>query len=486
MQSSARPAIWAFLFLQTGVVLQLPEGVLIGQIHAALLVDLNDLDPDHVADVDHILALLHTAVGELGDVDHAVLAGGELHESAKGQDADHLAVVELAHLGDKDDGLNGLLGGVNVAHGAPRGIQLHVGGAGADGAVVDEVSLVGGLGLVANGQTGGLRSGGSLVAGGDLLALVGGGLREVVGVDAVVGAGVPHAGRMIHHVDVVVGLDLVGDVGGAVVLGDDSVAGAVALDINNDALGVLEVVDVLREGGADVVDGGVALDAVYVAGDVGAVSNLRGVQSVEGVQSSLLTTQSGVVGAVEVAGEQVHLVGDQSGVDAPAAAGELALHAEADGAKQHLRPLEAGQSAGGLVSGRGHAVDDALLNAEGNVAGGPAGSGDVVERGDGALQAVGLALAQQHVGNDLGGLLTGVVALRLESRLGHAVDDTDADQDAYRLLIRGANLLVVVREVLDLILSRGAHDAQTENHGDHEHEAQGLLESSHNGNSSFE
>ena len=27
---------------------------------------------------------------------------------------------------------------------------------------------------------------------------------------------------------------------------------------------------------------------------------------------------------------------------------------------------------------------------------------------------------------------------------------------------------------------------QTENHGDHEHEAQGLLESSHNGNSSFE
>src|SRR5699024_628031 len=108
-----------------------------------------------------------------------------------------------------------------------------------------------------------------------LLALVGGGLREVVGVDAGVGAGVPHAGRMIHHVDVVVGLDLVGDVGGAVVLGDDSVAGAVALGVNNDALGVLEVVDVLRQSGADVVDGGVALDAVDVAGDVGAVSNLR-------------------------------------------------------------------------------------------------------------------------------------------------------------------------------------------------------------------
>ena len=385
------------------------------------------------------------------------------------------------------DNRSGLLGGVNVTHGAGAGVQGHVSGAGADGAVVEEVSLVSSLGVVAYEQAGlGLRGVGGGIAGSDLLALVSGGLGKIVGVDAVVGAGVPHAGRMIHHVDVVVGLDLVGDVGGAVVLGDDSVAGAHALGVNNDALGVLEVVDVLREGGADVVDGGVALDAVDVAGDVGAVSNLRGVQSVEGVQHGLLTTQSGVVGAVEVAGEQVHLVGDQSGVDAPAAAGELALHAEADGAKQHLRPLEAGQSAGGLVGGRGHAVDDALLNAEGNVAGGPAGSGNVVERGDGALQAVGLALAQQHVGNDLGGLLTGVGALRLKSRFGHAVDDTDADHDTHGLLIRGANLLVVVREVLDGILSGSADNAQTENHGDHEHEAQGLLESSHNGNSSFE
>ena len=44
----------------------------------------------------------------------------------------------------------------------------------------------------------------------------------------------------------------------------DSVAGAVALDINNDALGVLEVVDVGGEGGADVVDGGVALSLIHI------------------------------------------------------------------------------------------------------------------------------------------------------------------------------------------------------------------------------
>ena len=181
----------------------------------------------------------------------------------------------------------------------------------------------------------------------------------------------------------------------------------------------------------------------------------------------------------EVALEQIDSVSNLSGVDAPAGAGELALHAEANSAEEHLGPLEAGQLAGWLVSGRGHAVDDALLNAEGNVAGGPAVGSDVLEGSGRALQAVSLVLAQLHVGNDLGSLLTGVVALGLESRLGHAVDDADAGQDTYRLIIRIADLAHVVGEVFDLIVGRGADHAETKNHGDHEYEAQGLLESSH-------
>ena len=116
--------------------LDLLQGVLVGEVDAALLVDIGDLDPDHVADVDHVLHLLHPAVGQLGDVDHAVLAGGQLDEGAELEDADHLAVVELAHLGHKHDGLDGLLGGVAGGLVGARDI---------DGAVVLDVDLGAGV-----------------------------------------------------------------------------------------------------------------------------------------------------------------------------------------------------------------------------------------------------------------------------------------------------------------------------------------------------
>ena len=313
-----------------------------------------------------------------------------------------------------------------------------------------------------------------------------GGLREVVHkhgdtIDS------PDAGRVVHHVDAGVGVEVGNQSGASVALGQGGVLSASALVGSDDAGVGNQAEHILAQGGADAVDGGVALDAVDVAGDVGAVSNLLNVgQHVESVQSGLLTGQSDVISTGEVALEQIDSVSNLSGVDAPAGAGELALHAEANSAEEHLGPLEAGQLRGRLEGGLGHAVDDALLNAVGNVAGGPTGGSDVLEGSGRALQAVGLVLAQLHVGNDLGSLLTGVVALGLESRLGHAVDDADAGQDTYRLIIRIADLAHVVGEVFDLIVGRGADHAETKNHGDHEYEAQGLLESSHCGNSSFE
>ena len=294
---------------------------------------------------------------------------------------------------------------------------------------------------------------------------------------------------MVDHVGAGLSADDSNTAGGGVgvVLGQVSSVGADALVLNDDTGVAGQAEHILAQGGADAVDGGVALDAVDVAGDVGAVSNLLNVgQHVESVQSSLLTGQSGVISTSQIAGEQINSVSNLRGVDAPAAAGELAVHAEANSAEKHLRPLEAGQLRGRLEGGLGHAVDDALLNAVSNVAGGPAGSSDVLEGSDGALQAVGLGLAQLHVGNDLGGLLTGVVALGLESRLGHAIDDANAGQDTYGLIIRIADLVHVVGEVFDLVVGRGADHAETKNHSDHEYEAQGLLESSHCGNSSFE
>ena len=45
------------------------ERVLAGEVDAALLVDLSNLDPGHVTDVEHVLNLLDTTVFQLGDVD---------------------------------------------------------------------------------------------------------------------------------------------------------------------------------------------------------------------------------------------------------------------------------------------------------------------------------------------------------------------------------------------------------------------------------
>ena len=88
------------------------ERVLAGEVDAALLVDLGDLDPHHVADLAGVLHLLDALVGQLGDVNQAVLAGSQLHEGAEGHQAHHAAVVQLADLGDEHDIVDALLGGV--------------------------------------------------------------------------------------------------------------------------------------------------------------------------------------------------------------------------------------------------------------------------------------------------------------------------------------------------------------------------------------
>ena len=78
----------------------------------ALLVDLKDADLDLVADVEDILDLVDAALGNARDVEQAVLAGQQLNEGAEGLDADDAAGVLLAHLGNLDDGLDALGGGV--------------------------------------------------------------------------------------------------------------------------------------------------------------------------------------------------------------------------------------------------------------------------------------------------------------------------------------------------------------------------------------
>ncbi len=67
------------------------------------------------------------------------LPGASSTKGAELEDADHLAVVELTHLGHKDDGLDDLLGGV-----AALGILA----GNVDGAVVLDVDLEAGVGWI--------------------------------------------------------------------------------------------------------------------------------------------------------------------------------------------------------------------------------------------------------------------------------------------------------------------------------------------------
>ena len=107
------------------------ESVLAAQVHAAAIVDLLDLDPGVIADIQHVLHLLGALELQVLDVDHAVLAGSQLHESADGDDADDLAVVERADLGYEYDVVNRLLRGA---------ARLDVDGGDEDAAEDDSIS----------------------------------------------------------------------------------------------------------------------------------------------------------------------------------------------------------------------------------------------------------------------------------------------------------------------------------------------------------
>src|SRR5437660_839549 len=77
---------------------QLLDRRLAAQVEPALAVDLDRLDGDLVADVADLLDPLHAVVGELGEVDEAVLVRQHLDEGTKRHDAHDLARIDLADL----------------------------------------------------------------------------------------------------------------------------------------------------------------------------------------------------------------------------------------------------------------------------------------------------------------------------------------------------------------------------------------------------
>ena len=188
-----------------------------------------------------------------------------------------------------------------------------------------------------------------------------------------------------------------------------------------------------------------------------------------------------MVSADQVAVEDALVEGVLRGVQAPAAADVLVVAAVANSAQKHLGPLVAGELSLGLEGAVAHAVDDALLNAVSDVAGRPAVSSDVRERGLGATKAFSVLRAKLHVGDDLRRLLTGVGGLGAQGAIVVAFDDAQADHDANGFAVVSADVSRILQGV-DLVAgigSRGTHDGEAQYKRDREQKAQGLLESSH-------
>src|ERR1035441_2764027 len=70
-----------------------------GEPHAALFIHTEALDPDLIAHLDDVLDHLDAEVGQLTDVNQAVLAGQELDKCAELLDGDHSATIDLIDLG---------------------------------------------------------------------------------------------------------------------------------------------------------------------------------------------------------------------------------------------------------------------------------------------------------------------------------------------------------------------------------------------------
>ena len=88
---SAHPALTVVLRLHQALF---THRILAGQIDAAAIVDIHDLDPGHVADLEHILDLFGALELEVLDLDEAILARSQLDPGAEvAADVGDLAVM---------------------------------------------------------------------------------------------------------------------------------------------------------------------------------------------------------------------------------------------------------------------------------------------------------------------------------------------------------------------------------------------------------
>ena len=357
--------------------------------------------------------------------------------------------------------------------------------------VVNEDVFVG-LRAVAGAVTGSGLAAGLQVAIGLLtvsyiIAGVSGGLGEVMSVNANVFLAInePDADSVLEQVDASVSLYSEGfrffapTVGLIVYVVENSgiiTHALVALDYTFD---VIKLEDLFAQGITGTVSPLIAPDTVDVVIAISGVGYLANTgEGIKGIEHSLFTAEGGMVSGGGVTVEEADFVADTSGVEGPGSAFEFVVGVEANSGEEHFGPLITSEGTFGVEGSIGNAVDNALLFAEGDVAGSPVVGSDVIEGSVGSYAGLSAVDAEDHSSNDLSGLGAGVGSLGDYGSFGHTVNDTESGQDAYGLEVSIADF-VGISVVIKGVVCGSANHTEAEKHDECKHERQRLLESSH-------
>src|SRR6266481_9344891 len=71
------------------------QGCLARELYAAFVVDADAFDPNHIADLDHVLGALHPKIGKLGNVHQAVFTWENFNKRPKLLSRDDTSLIGL-------------------------------------------------------------------------------------------------------------------------------------------------------------------------------------------------------------------------------------------------------------------------------------------------------------------------------------------------------------------------------------------------------
>ena len=74
------------------------HGILTTEANTAFFINISNLNPNHIADIDYVLDLINAMVGQLGNKNQAFFAGSQFYKSANREYTSNLAIIQSTYL----------------------------------------------------------------------------------------------------------------------------------------------------------------------------------------------------------------------------------------------------------------------------------------------------------------------------------------------------------------------------------------------------